>query len=595
MDLSVLQQWMRENGVDCAYFTCFDPHQSESAAAHWKAVQWVTGFTGSMGYAFLTQEEAAFWTDGRYLDQARREVNPGFQVYSISVPTDPEWPDWVKARVPEGGRLALDGSVLSIASFRGMNAKLSEKKIRMELDLSGLLGFWEGRPAIPSDPVYELEPQYLCHGRPEKLARVREGLPRNAPGGGYYLANCLDDVLWLTNLRGLDNPLYPFYHGYVLLSADKAWLCTHLDKIPEALQEELRADGFTLLPYEEITRLVASLPPGAAIRLDPYKTSAGLFWTVPEGVRIDELPELITLIKAHKSPEEQANVRDANLRESAAVVRLMMWIEENVGRIPMDEYQVGQKLQQLRELDPLFLQPANIPIVGYGPNAALPHYRPSARSALAVEPKGFLLFDVCAQYKTGTTDLCRTVAVGEITDEMRRDYTTVLKAHIKLACQKFPAGTTGNLLDAVIKSDHWNLLTNFFHGTGHGIGYVSNIHEGPGKICLEYAAPFPYAFQSPLEEGMLFSNEPGLYKPGRFGVRIENSVFVQPFAENEFGKFYCFETLTFLPFENKAIVREMLTEKETEWIRAYYRDARAKLAAFLDEGEREWLRLHTEF
>jgi len=298
-------------------------------------------------------------------------------------------------------------------------------------------------------------------------------------------------------------------------------------------------------------------------------------------------------MKACKSKGEQENIRTANTHEAVAVVRLMRWIEETVPCGNLDEYTVGQKLNEFRKLSPLYLQPANLPIVGYGENAALPHYRPSKTMTTQIKPAGFLLFDVCAQYLCGTTDLTRTVAVGELTDEMKYDYTVTLKAHIALARQKFPYGVTGNLLDAIVKSNHWNRFMNFGHGTGHGIGYVLNVHEGPGKIIIEYAPLFPYARGVALEEGMLFSDEPGVYKPGRHGIRIENSVLVQKSRKNEFGQFMEFETVTFLPYEKQAILLSELTADEMDWINQYHAQVYEKLSPYLNEEEKNWLKEKT--
>ncbi|MCI5851903.1 MAG: M24 family metallopeptidase [Sutterellaceae bacterium] len=584
--VSAIRDWMEREGADCVLLTTLDPHQSESVADHWKAVQWATGFTGSMGEALVCRNSAAFWTDGRYEEQARRQVDGSvFETFSISNPESPSPGSWLLEHLGEGAVLALDGSVLSVASARKLKSELSEKGIRIRPEIDGVLALWVDRPAIPGDPLYELEPEFTCRSRGEKLALVRSRLPER----GAVAVTTLDDIVWLTNLRGHDNPLYPFFHAYALVTKDRAVLCTDLGKIPPGLKARIRSDGFELRPYGEMPRLIEELSKETILSLDPWKTPESLRLAVPEGVRVREEPALVTGIKAEKSQKEQENIRRANLHECAAVVRLMMWIEENAGSGALTEYMVGKKLEEFRRLDPLYIQPANVPIVGYGPNAALPHYRPTKDVSSPVKPEGFLLFDVCAQWRCGSTDLTRTVAVGPLTDEMRRDYTTVLKANIRLAEQKFPEGTTGNLLDAIVKAPYWNKLENFSHGTGHGIGYISNIHEGPAKIITEYAPAFPYALRTPLRPGMLFSDEPGLYKPGRHGIRIENSILVKEAGKSEFGRFLGFETVTFLPFEGKAIVPEMLTEAEKSWIRGYYERMKEGLRPLLSESEFAWL------
>lgn len=590
--LAVLRANMKEAGVAALYVGTTDPHQTESVAAHWKAVQWLTGFTGSMGYALITEDEAEFWTDGRYKMLALRQIEPGtFHVNSISDAGTPDWDAWLMTRLGRGGTLAVDGEVTSEAMLRIFRKKLPVKGLRIVCDRNFVAEIWQDRPAIPSDPVWQMPMRYAVQSRREKLAALRNALAGIGEGVSTLLCG-LDDIAWLTNLRGNDNPLYPFFHAYAWVDADQAHLCTDLTKLSEPIQKELADDGWSLHEYGAVDEIVKSIA-SQVLYVDPFKTPFKLYEAVPEEVLVRDGPDLVMTMKARKSVGEQENIRLANLHECAAVVRLMRWIEDNVGEGGLDEFTVGRKLEQFRKLSPLYLHPANIPIVGYGENAALPHYRPSEAITARISPVGFLLFDVCAQYVCGTTDLTRTVAVGELTDEMKLDYTITLKAHIALARQKFPEGTTGNLLDAVVKAGHWNRRMTFGHGTGHGMGYVLNIHEGPAKIITEYAQLFPYARETALEPGMLFSNEPGVYKPGRHGVRIENSVFVQKDEKTEFGQFLRFETITFLPYERRAIVREELSEQEVAWINAYHRQVFEKLSPLLTEDEAAWLREKT--
>lgn len=591
MNIAQVRRWMQDKGVRCAYFTCRDPHQSESGAERWKTVQALTGFTGSAGAALVTGTEAAFWTDGRYAEQAARELAPEFRLFCTANPGDPSLSEWLLGHLPEGGALALDGSVISVADLRKFRSLL-EGRGTLCTDTDSLLELWTDRPGIPGGPLWELEPRFACRSREEKLELVRSKLA----AGETLLVSGLDEIAWLTNLRGSEHPLYPFFHAWALVSKEHAVLCTDIGRIPAEIRAELFRSGFSVLPYGQIREAAAGLRPGETLVLDPFKTPAALAAAVPPGARIRECPALVTEIKARKTAAERANVREANLRECAAVVRLMRWIEaELAAGSPLDEYAIGQKLEEFRRRDPLYLQPGNVPIVGCGPNAALPHYRPGPGKSACVKREGFLLFDVCAQYLCGTTDLTRTVAAGPLTEEMRTDYTRVLKAHVRLASQKFPEGTTGDLLDAAVKAPLWNEGIVYGHGTGHGIGYVSIVHEGPAKIEAAYAPAFPRAKSTPLAPGMLFSDEPGIYRPGRHGIRIENSVFVEEAFSTEFGRFLGFETVTFLPFENRAIRREMLSEAEAAWIRNYCRETREKLAPFLDGEERSWLAEKTDF
>lgn len=588
-----LRKRMQKANVKALYISSADPHQSESVADHWKTVQWLTGFTGSMGYAILTEKEAEFWTDGRYTTQAQREIPENtFHINTIATPQAPLWYEWLSARLQKGDTVAIDGEVLSEAQLRDFKGKLSIENLVISSDRNFIAEIWNDRPSIPTDPIWELEAQYAVETRIEKLAKLREKLLAYGPNTVTLLCG-LDDIAWLTNLRGHDNPLYPFFHAYALVSQKEAHLCTNLEKLSESIRAHLSDDGWLLHNYQDINALVSQIPANAVVYTDPYKTPFKLYETVPQSCFTHDGPDLVTAIKAKKSPGEQNNIREANRHEAAAVIRLMRWIEANADSGVLNEYQVGQKLEEFRKLDLLYIQPANRPIVGYAENAALPHYRPTATMSASIKPQGFLLFDVCAHYKCGSTDLTRTVKVGPLTEEMKHDYTLTLKCHIKLATQKFPYGTTGNLLDAIVKSVQWNEFTSFNHGTGHGIGYLLNIHEGPGKIITDFAPAFPWALNTPLEEGMLFSNEPGIYKPGRHGIRLENAVLVQKDIKNEFGQFMRFETVTFLPFEQEAIVVEELSESERDWIDNYHQEVYRRISPLLNKEEQQWLKEKT--
>lgn len=591
--LAALRYLLREAGAKAVYVGTTDPHQTESVSAHWKAVQWLTGFTGSMGYAVVTEDQAEFWTDGRYTTQAAKEIELGtFHVNSVSEPGTPDWHEWLAPHLNEGDAVAVDGEVLSESMLRSFKEKLPVKGLRILYERNLVGEIWADRPSVPEDPVWELAPQYAVESRSVKLAALRERLKKYGPTTATLICG-LDDIAWLTNLRGNDNPLYPFFHAYAYVTQDEAHLCTDLNKVLDGVRRNLQDDGWTLHEYKDIEDLVKTIVPPTVVYADPTKTPFKLFESLSKDVCVKTGLDEVTAQKAQKSEGEQKNIRLANTHEAVAVVRLMRWIEANVGSGELHEYAIGQKLNEFREKSPLYLQPANLPIVGYGENAALPHYRPSVEQSAMVKPYGFLLFDVCAQYLCGTTDLTRTVAVGELTDEMKLDYTITLKAHLTLARQKFPYGVTGNLLDAIVKSGHWNRYMNFGHGTGHGMGYVLNVHEGPGKIIMEYAPLFPYARNVPLEAGMLFSDEPGVYKPGRHGIRIENSVLVQKSHKTEFGQFMEFETVTFLPYERKAILLNELTQGEIDWIDRYHINVYKNLADYLNEEEKAWLKEKT--
>ncbi len=351
-----------------------DPHQSEAVATHWKTVQWLTGFTGSMGYAIVTEDDAQFWTDGRYTTQAKREIAPDtFRINTIAMPGVSTWDAWLKAQLQPGDVVAVTGEVMSEAQRRDFKAKLglSDDEIRHDRDLVGEI--WTDRPAVPDAPVWELETHFTGLDRSEKLSILRQKLAFLGEKAATLVCG-LDEVAWLTNCRGGDNVLYPLFHAYALVTSQTAHLCTNLEKFSPELLTKLCNDGWSLHPYEDISTLVAKLDPSSIVYVDPYKTPFGLYEAMPTGVEIVEGLDWVTAIKAQKNPIEQENIREANRRECAAVVRLMCWIEANVASGELDEYGVGQKLEDFRRLDDHYIQPGNLPIVGYGPNAALPHY-----------------------------------------------------------------------------------------------------------------------------------------------------------------------------------------------------------------------------
>lgn len=586
--LSALRERMRQDGVDAVYIGMSDPHQSEGIAPHWRAVQWLTGFTGTAGCCVVTLSAAALWSDGRYATQMEREVDGSkFCLFNTSDPKTPDWTAWVLKVLHKGNILSVDGEVMSVEEFRKCESEFWRSQIQIRHENSYVRELWNDRPPIPEEPVWELPVSYAGETRPEKITRIRRMMQEK--GGTVYLGCCLDAVAWLTNLRGADHPLYPVFHGYLLITRKDVWLCVDEEKINASIRNHLEEDGVAICPRQHIRELLLHLSEGDTLILDPYKTAFGLYASVPEYVSVLENPDLITLLKGRKNPIEQENIRKSNIYESVAVCRFIRHIYKRLEQGEVTEYELGQELEEFRKLAPDYIQPANLPIIAYGENAALPHYRPTKESSAAVGRTGMLLFDICAHYKTGTTDMTRVIPVGPCTEEMRIDYTLTLKSHIAFAVQKFVYGITGDVLDGIAKSVQWNRYLHYGHGTGHGMGYLLYVHEGPGKIITEYSSVFPYAKQTPLDDGMLFSNEPGVYKPGRHGVRLENSLLVQEERENEFGRFLGFETVTFCPFETSLILPHLLTDEERKWINDYHAWTFEKLSPWMDEEECNWL------
>lgn len=591
--VSALRELMRREHVDAVYIGTADPHQSEGVAAHWRAMQWFTGFTGTTGCCVVTLEKAAFWSDGRYAAQMERELDDSvFELLNTSAQGTPGWMEWLVKNADAVEVLSMDGEVLSIADYRKCREYLQQHDIHIRHDRNLPGELWTDRPPIPDTPVWELELLYAGESRKDKISRVRSSIQNM--DADCYLGCCLDDVAWLTNLRGGDHPIYPVFHGYLVFTPDRVCLCLDEEKLDAALFRHLEEDGISIFGRNEAAALISQLPSGSRILMDPYKTCLKLYASVPDDVHIIEKMDIITHLKSRKNPTEQENIRKSNIKESVAIIRFIRHIYDRLEKGPVTEYDLVHDLEIFRRMDSDYLMPANLAIIAYGPNAALPHYRPTEEDHSAVEKEGMLLFDICAHYKTGTTDITRVIPTGPCTDEMRTDYTLTLKSNIALAAQHFVYGMTGDVLDGVSKSIQWNHARHFGHGTGHGMGYLLYVHEGPGKIITEFAPPFPYAKQVPLDTGMLFSDEPGVYKPGRHGVRLENNLLVQEDCVNEFGRFLKFETVTFCPFERSLILTGLLTEEETEWLNHYHEETYKKLSPYLNEEEQAWLRDKTK-
>lgn len=586
---ALIREKMRHEGLDAYIVLALDPHKSIAVADHWKTVQWLTGFSGWVCTLVLTDKDAGFWTDGRYVTQAARELPKDIiERHCISDPTDESYANWLMRRLPEGASVGLNGGIASKADIDRLSCQLARKRIRVLPRYDFISDIWHERPDIPSNPLFELGITYSGISRTDKLALIRDIMEKE--GANYYLLSALDNIAWLTNLRGADSALYPIFHAYMLVSMDEAVLFTKINKLSPMLIKNLDQDGIMVRDFDEITTYLKGLSQAGALYYDPNYTAYSLVNALPQEIFKIEALDIVTKVKAIKNPVEQNNLKNANIQEAVCVTRLIKYIKDNIGRIPLDEYQIGQWINQERIKWSEFLQPANVPIVGCADHAVQLHYRPTRDRSAQLPQAGFLLFDLCAHYLNGSTDITRTIALGEITESMRRDYTLVLKSQIKLATQKFLYGVTGPELDAIAKSLIWNERLNNPAGTGHGMGYCLYIQEGPCKIAID-PSPYFYAMMStPIEPGMLFSNEPGIYKKGLYAIRLENSILAREDVINEFGRFLSFETVTFIPYELNCIDFSMMTAEEKQWLDDYNKTVYATISPYLNDDEAQWLR-----
>lgn len=583
--IAALREVMQQRGIAACIVPTADPHLSEYLPAHWQSREWLSGFTGSAGTLVVTQDFAGLWTDSRYFSQAERQLaGSGIELVKLNVPHTPEHADWLCTHLNAGQRVACAADMLSLASERSLRRRLAQRGTELvEDDLPAAI--WDDRPPLPHAPVYEHPIEYAIRTRTEKLAGVRDAMRKL--GATHHFVSALDEIAWVMNLRGSDVDYNPVFLAHLLIDERGATLFVETSKLDIAHQDALAADGLALAGYEAAADALGKLPADAKLLLDPAQVSVALAHAIPGQAEVVEAPGPITAAKARKGDPEMEHVREAMRRDGVALVRGARWLEESLkeGR-RVTELDVDVKLRELRSGQPGFVSESFSTIAGYQANAALPHYSATPESHAELQARGMLLIDSGAQYLGGTTDITRMWALGETTPEQRRDVTLVLKGVIALSRAKFPRGASGQQLDALARAPIWAAGIDYGHGTGHGVGYCLNVHEGPQSI----RPPRSASRLEPMDVGMITSIEPGIYKPGRHGVRIENLAATVPAGDGEFGEFLAFETLTLCPIDTRLLDLALLDGTEIAWLDGYHATVRERLAPLLqDPADRAWL------
>lgn len=583
--IAALRGLMQQRGVSACIVPTADPHLSEYLPAHWQAREWLSGFTGSAGTLVVTPQFAGLWTDSRYFSQAERQLaGSGVELVKLNVPHTPEHVEWLCARVHAGDKVACAADMLSLAAERSLRKQLAKHGAELvEDDLPAAI--WNDRPSRPHAPVYEHPLDYAIRSRAEKLGDVRKAMQR--AGATHHIVSALDEIAWVLNLRGSDIEYNPVFLAHLLIDAEAATLFVEAGKLDADLQETLAGGGVRIAPYEALGDALAALPREAVLLLAPGAISAAVARAIPQHVALIEASGPITSAKARKTGKEMHHVREAMRRDGVALVRGARWLEESLKRGQrLTELDVDTRLRELRAEQPGFVSESFSTIAGYEANAALPHYRAMPESHAELRAKGMLLIDSGAQYLGGTTDITRMWALGETSPEQRRDVTLVLKGVIALSRAKFPRGTSGQQLDALARAPIWAAGVDYGHGTGHGVGYCLNVHEGPQSI----RPPRSGQHLEAMDVGMITSIEPGIYKPGRHGVRIENLAATIPAGDGEFGEFLAFETLTLCPIDTRLLDLSLLDASEIAWLDGYHANVRERLAPLLDDpADRAWL------
>ncbi len=590
--VGALRAAMQRHRIDAFVVPSADPHLSEYLPGHWKGREWLTGFTGSVGTFIATSSFAGVWTDGRYWTQAETELaGSGVELMKIPSGASLLHIDWLAANIAPGQTVAVDARVLGLSTARLLSEALAARGIVLRTDIDLLDEVWSERPGLPGDAVFEHAAPFACTTRAAKLAATREAMAGH--GANAHFISTLDDIAYLFNLRGADVSFNPVFLAHALVTPDRATLFVGDDKVPAALRASLQADGVHLARYDDAAGALATLGSETTLLLDPRRITAGMRAAVGAAVRIVEAVNPSTFAKSRKTSDEAAHVRATMEQDGAALCEFFAWLESTLQdpqREPLTEVAIDRHITQARARRPGFVSPSFGTIAGFNANGAIMHYRATERSHAIIEGHGLLLIDSGGQYLGGTTDITRVVAVGDISDAHRRDFTLVLKGLIALSMAQYPRGTRSPLLDAIARAPIWAAGIDYGHGTGHGVGYFLNVHEGPQSISPS-TPPEPH---TAMEPGMITSIEPGIYRPGKWGIRIENLVLNVPAQTTGFGEFLRFETLTLCPIDTRCLDLSILRADERAWINDYHATVRARLAPRVAGAAAAWLHTRTE-
>ena len=583
--LLTLRNKMDAYGLDACIIPSGDPHLSEYPAQHWKVREWLSGFTGSAGTLVVTAEEAGLWTDSRYYLQAEKQLDAAcIQLFREGQPGVPDIASWLNEVLMPGNKVGVNGAILSTTRARELTRQLRVGRIQLDQTVSPAEEIWDTRPPIPEDTVAIHDDTWNGLTRAEKLQSIRTLMAKEEVS--YYITATLDEIAWALNLRGTDVPFNPVFHAFLIVTPDQAWLFINPHKLTAQIARDLSADDVKVYMYDHFYRHLKKLHDEATILADPDRINSAIFTALPSRAIKKESSSIITRLKACKTTKEINHFRETMVHDGIAMVHFLHWLETSVGKEKITEISAARKLKAFRAEQPGFAGESFAAISAYEQHGAIVHYNAAPETDQQLKPNGLYLIDSGGQYPGGTTDITRTIAMGPVSAQAKTDYTLVLKGHINLARAIFPAGTRGVHLDILARKPLWDNGLNYGHGTGHGIGYFLNVHEGPQSIR-------PQDNGIELEAGMITSNEPGLYRNDEYGIRIENLILCVNHDETAFGKFFKFETLTLCPIDTTLIVRELLTTEEVTWLNNYHHQVYELLAPGLDKELQQWLKQKT--
>lgn len=578
--IHALRMWFKPN-IQAFIIPSTDPHLSEYVAPHWKSREWISGFTGSAGTVVITEKKAGLWTDSRYFLQAAEQLQgSGIDLYKEMLPETPSITKFLSDELQPGKSVGIDGKMFSVEQVESMQAELSAKNIQIVFCPDPMDELWENRPPMPESPAFVYDIKYAGKSCSEKIAAIRTELKKKSAES--VMLSALDEIAWTLNLRGNDVHCNPVVVSYLLITEKKAVLFIAPEKVTEEVRNYLEEQQIEIQNYSD-TEIYLSDLNSSSILMNPAKTNYSVFSSVNPQCRIIRGEAPVALLKAIRNEQEIKGIHAAMQRDGVALVKFLRWLESAVPSGTETELSIDRKLHAFRATQDLYVGESFDTIAGYKEHGAIVHYSATEESNATLYPKGFLLLDSGAQYLDGTTDITRTIALGELTTEEKTDYTLVLKGHIALAMAVFPSGTRGAQLDVLARMPLWSHKMNFLHGTGHGVGHFLSVHEGPQSIRMN---------ENPivLQPGMVTSNEPGVYKGGSHGIRTENLTLVCSAGEGLFGEYLKFETITLCPICKKGIIKELLTADEVDWLNNYHQQVYEKLSPKLNEEEKAWLK-----
>ncbi|MBW9157859.1 aminopeptidase P family protein [Clostridium sp. FP2] len=578
-----LRHEMRERGIEAYIVPSSDPHQSEYVAEHYTARTFITGFTGSAGTAIITLADAGLWTDGRYFIQAESQLkDTGVTLFRMGETGVPTVEEFLKQNLNKGAKVAFDGKVISVEYFRGLKKSLESNEFSYEVSEDLIDKIWKDRPQRPCSQVVLHDVAYAGESRESKLAKVV--LEMRTMGADYYVISGLDDIAWLLNIRARDVKCNPLTIAYAVVSEKKYYLFIDDRKIDSVVRAELEKANVEIMSYDSIGEFLEKIKVGT-ILFDAARTSTWIYSAIK--IKVIEAMDITTRFKAIKNDIQIENTRNAMVRDGVAMVKFISWLKKTIKTRNITEIEASDKIEAIRSLGENYYDLSFASISAYRANASMPHYSATQKDQATIVQESLYLLDSGAQYLDGTTDITRTLAVGPLTIEEKTDFTLVLRGMINLTMQRFLYGTTGSNLDIIARIPLWNAGMDYKHGTGHGVGFFLNVHEGPHRISVA-------ANTVKLEKGMVVSNEPGVYKAGKHGIRIENLVVVEEIENTLYGgQFMKFETLTLCPIDLEAIDVSLLTVEEKTWLNNYHKTVFEKLSTYLKGEELEYLKQAT--